>query len=93
MMRQDSAQVLALQALGWLAGQEGPLMAFLAQSGSDLATLRARAAEPEVLAAVLDFLLTDDSLVIGFCRETGHPFEAPMQARAMLPGGGLPHWT
>ncbi len=93
MMRQESAQTVALQALGWLAAQDGPFSAFLSLSGLDAAALRARAGDPDLLAAVMDFLLSDEALLIAFCRESGHPFDAPARARAALPGGELPHWT
>jgi hypothetical protein len=91
--RQDSAESFALQALGWLAGQDEAFGAFLAHAGSDAAEIRARAAEPEVLGSVLDFLLADEPLLLQFCAEAGVKPEAPMQARALLPGGDVPFWT
>ena len=45
------------------------------------------------LASVLDFLVMDDRWVIGFCDAAQLSYETPMQARAALPGGQLPHWT
>ncbi|MFZ1469181.1 MAG: DUF3572 domain-containing protein [Paracoccaceae bacterium] len=91
--RQESAQTLALQVLGWLAGQDDHFQAFLGNSGTDAAEVRARAADPEMLGSVLDYLLGDDALVIQFCADAGLPPEAPMQARAFLPGGDVPNWT
>jgi hypothetical protein len=91
--RQDSAESLALQALGWLAGQDEAFGAFLAHAGSDAGEIRARAAEPEVLGSVLDFLLADEPLLLQFCAEAGVKPEAPMRARALLPGGDVPFWT
>lgn len=91
--RQESAESLALQGLGWLAGQDEAFGAFLAQSGSDAATVRARAGDPEMLGAVLDFLLSDEQLLLRFCAEAGFAPEAPMRARALLPGGAVPDWT
>ena len=55
--------------------------------------LRARAGEPEFLASVLDFLMLDDAWVMRFCDGAGLAYEAPMQARAALPGGAPMHWT
>ncbi|MCT8159586.1 DUF3572 domain-containing protein [Pseudoruegeria sp. SHC-113] len=92
-MTPDNAQVLALQALGWLASNDDLLPVFLGASGASLTDVRARAAEPEFLASVLDFLLMDDAWVIGFCADCNLPNEALMQARAALPGGGQVHWT
>ncbi|MEZ5796332.1 MAG: DUF3572 domain-containing protein [Paracoccaceae bacterium] len=90
---QESAQTLALQALGWLAGQDEAFMAFLSVSGTDAAGIRARAAEPELLGAVLDFLLADEQLLMQFCAAAGLTPDAPLRARAGLPGGDIPHWT
>jgi len=59
---------LALKALTYLVDSPDDLDSFLAVSGLDPAELRARAGEPEMLTAVLDFLLADDARVLGFCR-------------------------
>ncbi len=92
-MNRDSAEILGLQALGWLVGQEDYFLRFLALSGVETPELRARAQDPEFLGFVLDFLLGDDAVIMAFCADTGTPPEAPMQARACLPGGDLPNWT
>jgi hypothetical protein len=47
----------------------------------------------DLLAAVLDHLLTEDAWVAGFCAATGHRPDALQRARALLPGGAAPHWT
>lgn len=92
-MRRESAEVLALQALGWIAADEGRLGAFLTATGASLADVRARAADPAFLGAVLDALLADERAVRAFCADAGVPLDAPLAARAALPGGDLPHWT
>ena len=84
---------MALQALGWLATQDEAFTSFLGASGLGPSDLRDRAADPETLGAVLDFLLSDEALLIAFCAEAGLPPETPMQARAALPGGEVPFWT
>lgn len=92
-MTEGQAEILALQALGWLAAQDDLLGVFLGAGGVSQADLTARADDPEVMAAVLDFILMDDAWVTGFCAAHGLPPETPMQARAALPGGADPHWT
>lgn len=92
-MTPDAAQVIALQALGWLAGQDEIFPQFLAASGASVGDLRARAVEPEFQVAVLDFLLQDDRWVIAFCDVEGHPYTAPQAARLALPGGAETYWT
>lgn len=92
-MKRELAETVALQALGWIAGDErlGPL--FLSSSGLDPADLRARAGEPEVLVAVLQFLTQDDGWVRSFCDATDYRYEDPLRALHALPGGAPVHWT
>jgi len=66
-MQQNSAETIALQALGWLAGNDALLPVFLGATGASEADLRERATEPEFLGAVLDFLMMDDAWVVAFC--------------------------
>ena len=85
MMRQESAQILALRALAW--GAEGEaLPRFLTASGLDPEDLKARAHEPELLAAWLDFLLLDDGLAGAFCAQENIQPADLHRARAALPG-------
>ncbi|PJF11170.1 DUF3572 domain-containing protein [Pseudorhodobacter sp. MZDSW-24AT] len=93
MSRQDSAETLALQALSWLAANEDLLPVFMGSTGLAPDELARRAAEPEFLGSVLDFLLMDDAWIMAFCDATGLRYEAPMLARAALPGGEAQHWT
>lgn len=89
----ESADVVALNALGWLVGNDELLPVFLGATGASEADLRARAGEPDFLASVLDFLLMDDAWVMAFCTAHGLPGEVVLRARADLPGGADPHWT
>tara|TARA_R110000751_G_scaffold47022_4_gene105437 strand:- start:8 stop:286 length:279 start_codon:yes stop_codon:yes gene_type:complete len=89
----EAAEQLALAALGFLAGRPEELTVFMAAAGLSPEELRSRAAEPEFLGFVLDFLLQDETLLIDFCQERALPFDRPMRARAALPGGDAPNWT
>lgn len=93
MSQQESAETLALQALAWLAGHEELLPVFMGSTGLSSDELRNRATEPEFLGSVLDFLLMDDAWIVAFCDATGLRYDAPMRARAALPGGEALHWT
>ena len=62
-------------------------------TGASAEELRGRAADPEFLGFVLDFLLSDEDALLGFCEDMEIPPDAPMRARAALPGGELPNWT
>ncbi|MBS8225424.1 DUF3572 domain-containing protein [Vannielia litorea] len=92
-MERESAETLALKALAWLAGNDELLPVFLGSTGVSEAEVRARAADPEFLASVLDFLTMDDAWITAFCEAEGLDYAQPMQARAALPGGDLPNWT
>ncbi|MEP9377732.1 DUF3572 domain-containing protein [Aquabacter sp. CN5-332] len=62
----EAAQAVAIQALTWLAQDMERVGGFLAQSGLGPGDLRARAAEPAFGAAVLGYLLSDESLLVAF---------------------------
>jgi hypothetical protein len=48
--------------------------------------LRERAGDPEILAAVLDFMLTDDSRIGAFCESLEIDPQTLQAARRALPG-------
>ncbi|MBV9571200.1 MAG: DUF3572 domain-containing protein [Alphaproteobacteria bacterium] len=75
---------LALKALAFIAGRPEILHRFLASSGADPASLRARADHPETLVAVLDFLLANEDLLAEFCSEQQIDFRSVHLAAARL---------
>jgi hypothetical protein len=91
-MKQDFAEVGAMRALAWLAGRDDLVEVFLGSTGASLDDLRARAAEPEFLASVLDFILMDDSWVVDCADALDLPPDQLAVLRNALPGGGLPNW-
>ena len=92
-MKQELAEIRAMGMLGWLAGQDDLLPVFLGATGTSEADLRARAGDPEFLAAVVDFIVMDDQWVLACASAQGWPPEEVMMIRAGLPGGNLPAWT
>lgn len=92
-MQQETAETIALGALGWLVGHDELLPLFLGASGAALADLRGRAAEPEFLISVMDFVLMDDAWVLDFAQAAGLLPTDVAAARQALPGGGEVHWT
>ncbi len=79
-------EVLALQVLAHIAGDERLLERFVGLTGCGADDLKARAAEPAFLGAVLDFLLEDEPAVVAFAAAAGLAPEDVPQARAKLPG-------
>lgn len=89
----ETAETIGAQALAWLAGEPERISAFLSLSGMAPQELMARAAEPALLGAILDFVMTEDHMVIAFCDAAGLGYTVPQAARAALPGGEVWHWT
>ncbi len=87
------AEKLALGALAWIAAQPEIAGQFLGAAGASADDLRERAGDPEFLGFVLDFLLSDEAMLLAFCTDEGLKPDRPMRARAALPGGDLPNWT
>jgi hypothetical protein len=82
-----------IRALGWIAAQPELAGRFLDAAGASPDELRARAADPEFLGFVLDFLLSDEAALVAFAEDAGITPDRPLRARAALPGGELPNWT
>ena len=62
----EAAEIVAVQALGFIAGEPERLGLFLAESGIGPETLRTAASDPQFLASVLDFVMRDDATVKAF---------------------------
>jgi uncharacterized protein DUF3572 len=70
----EAAEIVAVQALGFIAGDPTRLGAFLAETGIGPQSLRAAAADPQFLVSVLDFVLRDDLTVKAFAKQSElHP--------------------
>lgn len=93
MVKLETAETLALQALAWLAADKDRLTQFVSVTGAGIDSLSNRAQDPDFLASVLDFLLADEALMMAFCDAEGLDYAVPSQARAALPGGEQVHWT
>ncbi|MGJ4944629.1 DUF3572 domain-containing protein [Bradyrhizobium sp. HKCCYLS1011] len=80
----EVAEIVAIQALSFLAGDPERLGRFLAETGIGPETLRSSAADPNFLAHVLDFILKDDASVKAFAEASKlHPTNI-MAAREVL---------
>ncbi|MGI9395537.1 MAG: DUF3572 domain-containing protein [Boseongicola sp.] len=92
-LTQESAELLAIEALSWLITNDELLPIFLNSTGADVSEFRASAQDPEFLGAVLDFLLMDDTWISAFCESNSYNTDFPLRARAVLPGGADANWT
>ena len=85
----EVAEIVAIQALSFVASDPERLGLFLAESGIGPETLRTAAADPHFLAHVLDFVMRDDATVKAFADASQlHPTNIAA-ARQVL---GDPHW-
>ena len=85
----EVAEIVAVQALSFVAGDPERLGLFLAESGIGPETLRTAATDPRFLASVLDFVMRDDATVKAFAAASElHPTNIAA-ARQVL---GDPHW-
>jgi hypothetical protein len=62
----EVAEIVAIQALSFVAGEPERLGLFLAETGIGPETLRNAASNPNFLLSVLDFVLRDDATVKAF---------------------------
>ena len=84
----EAAEILAIQALAYLADEPERLGGFLAASGLSGYDLRDAARQPDFLAGVLEHMLGDESLLIAFAQSAG--LDPADVARASKALGG--HW-
>ena len=80
------SEAIAIQAIGYIAGDDDRLGRFLALTGLDPDGLRAAACEPGFLASVLDHLAGYEPDLIAFATEAGIPPEKVAAARLVLSG-------
>jgi hypothetical protein len=80
----EVAEIVAIQALTFVAGDPERLGLFLAESGLGPETLRTAAANPQFLASVLDFVMRDDATVKAFADATQlHPTNVAAARQAL----------
>jgi len=89
MVDREAAETIAAQALGFLAGEPQRFARFLALTGVDVEELRASAGSPELLAAVLAHVTSDESLLLTFTAETQPAPETIAPALVILQGHTL----
>ena len=85
----EVAEIVAVQALNFIAGDPERLGGFLAETGIGPQSLRAAASDPQFLVSVLDFVLRDDATVKAFAKQSElHPTNIAAAREAL----GDPRW-
>src|SRR5262245_48780823 len=84
LLSREEAEAVGLSALVFLTEDGHRLTRFLSETGINPAELRGAAGEPATLAAVLDHLLADESLLMVFAAEAGIDVATIGPARAAL---------
>ena len=82
----EIAENLAIQALGFMAGESERLGQFLAATGIGPEAIRKTAADPAFLAGVLDFVTADEPLLLAVAEHAGVTPEMVERAQAALGG-------
>jgi N6-adenosine-specific RNA methylase IME4 len=68
---QEAAEMLAIQALGFLAEDPDRLAGFASATGVEVHTMREASRQPDFLAGVLEHLLADENLLVAFADNAG----------------------
>ena len=89
-MKQDLAEAIALQALSYILNDQAHLSHFIATTGYDAESLETLTDSSENLGGVLDYLLSNETLLLAFAVDSGLAPEAPSQARQALSGYSEP---
>ncbi|MEH6545300.1 MAG: DUF3572 domain-containing protein [Sneathiella sp.] len=88
-MNQEQSEILGLQALAYIAGDEKILNWFMTETGMSPADIGNVKDPNEILAGVLDFLLAHEETLIEFCEQQSVPPTSPARARRFLPGAAM----
>lgn len=83
----SAAEAIAAKALLFLSCEPDRLERFMALSGMDVETLMQYAQDRATLAGVLDYILSDEALVLGLAEFAGIAPQAPAAALRLLGGG------
>jgi hypothetical protein len=84
--RQEAATSVAIAALTFIADEPERLDRFLALTGVDPADIRLAAREPGFLLGVLEYLASDEALLVAFANQNDIDPDEVMRARDVLAG-------
>ncbi len=90
-LNRDDAEDIAIRGLGFLASDPERLGRFLSVTGLGPENLRSAAQEPKFLASVLDYIASDESLLVALAGHAGLAPEHVGQAHVLLAGASQGH--
>jgi Protein of unknown function (DUF3572) len=90
-MNRDAAAAISLRVLAFLVGDEGRRQRFLNLTGIAPETLASLAPRRHFQAAVLEYLLADEPLLLEFCRTEHLEATLPVAAFSVLAGPEREH--
>ena len=90
-LNRDDAEDIAISGLGFLASDPERLDRFLSVTGLGPENLRSAAQEPKFLASVLDYIASDESLLVALAGHSGIAPERVGQAHLLLAGPAAGH--
>lgn len=85
----EEAELLAINALGFLAAEPERLQRFMELTGLGIPAIRSQAANPAFLGGILDHLLADESLLLIFAEDQQMRPERIAKLRRQLPGAAI----
>jgi hypothetical protein len=85
-LTEDRAEALALQVLAFVLADPKQISRFLALTGTTPQDLRSAASSRELQVATLEYLLSDEGLLVEFCREAEIDPTAIAPAHRLLAG-------
>lgn len=80
-INQDIADITALNALAFIAGDDKYLNLLMVETGFSGGDLAEKPEDPAFLAAILDFILGHEDILINFCENSGIDYTIPALAR------------
>lgn len=84
--------MLAISALSHIVADEERLQRFLAVTGLDPTNLRSEVTNPAFASGILDYVCSDEALLVGFAAEQGAPPETIAMAQQLLAGPSGDDW-
>jgi len=83
-MTEEDAQVIGLKGLSFLAEDPEIFTGFFQLTGMSAEDIRANASETSTIIGILDYLLSDENLLLSFCSQEHIAPELPRTARMIL---------